>query len=499
MLPTLIVFVIVFIIFLWLDCRKPNLFPPGPKWLPIIGSALYVHKERMRTGMLWKAMISIATNYKHNGVVGFKVGKDKTVVAINPESIREMTLNEHLDGRPNGILYETRTWGSRLGVMLTDGELWMDQRRFVVRHLKEFGFARRGMVEMIQTEAQHMLADYRQIVGKQNGKALVSMQDAFNSYVLNTLWCMMTGTRHDKGNLKLKQLQSLLHTLIKNLDMMGALFSHFPLLRFVAPSYSGYKEFVEIHQTMHTFIENELENHKRNFKIENEPRDLMDVYLQVLQDPERKDSFSEKQLLAICLDMFIAGSETTVKTINFTLLYLIRNQDVQRKMQQEIDSVVGRERLPLLEDRTRMPYCEAVILEGLRIFLGNTFGLPHRALQDTVLCGYKIPKDSIVIACFAGMMMDSSIWPDPHVFRPERFLDQDNKINIPLQYNPFGAGKRRCMGEMMARSSLFLFVTTLLQNFNFLVPHGHPLPSDKPIDGATPSIQHYTALVMNRQ
>lgn len=319
MLPVFIVFVIVFVIFLYLDSRKPKNFPPGPKWLPIIGSALFVHNERIRTGMLWKATMSIASNYKHNGVVGFKVGKNKTVVALSADSIREMMFNEHLDGRPVGLLYETRTWGTRLGVLLTDGELWVDQRRFIVRHLKEFGFARRGMVDMIQTEAQHMLADYRQIVDKQNGKALITMQDAFNSYVLNTLWCMMTGTRYERGNLKLKQLQSLLHTLLLNLDMMGALFSHFPLLRYVAPSFSGYKQFIEIHEPLHSFIESELENHKRNFKMENEPRDLMDVYLQVLQDPDRKESFSEKQLLALCLDMFMAGSETTVCIIVQTL------------------------------------------------------------------------------------------------------------------------------------------------------------------------------------
>lgn len=97
------------------------------------------------------------------------------------------------------------------------------------------------------------------------------------------------------------------------------------------------------------------------------------------------------------------------------------------------------------------------------------------------------------------MMLDASIWPDPQVFRPERFLDQDNKINVPLGYHPFGAGKRRCMGEMMARSSLFLYVATLFQNFNFLVPDGHPVPSAKAIDGATPNIQHYSASVMIRQ
>lgn len=110
-----------------------------------------------------------------------------------------------------------------------------------------------------------------------------------------------------------------------------------------------------------------------------------------------------------------------------------------------------------------------------------------------------LSQNSLVIACYAGMMLDAKIWPDPEVFRPERFLDQDNKINVPPEYNPFGAGKRRCMGEMMARSSLFLYVTTFLQNFNLLVPDGHPLPSDKPIDGATPFIQQYSALVTNRQ
>lgn len=79
--------------------------------------------------------------------------------------------------------------------------------------MKNFGFARRGMVEMIQTEAQHMLEDYRQIVDKQNGRALITMPEVFNSYVLNTLWCMMTGTRYDRENLKLKQLQRLMDTL----------------------------------------------------------------------------------------------------------------------------------------------------------------------------------------------------------------------------------------------------------------------------------------------
>lgn len=118
MFPVYFVFFIVLIIYLCLDCRKPKNFPPGPKWLPFLGCALLVHKERIRTGMLWKAMMSIASKYKHNGVMGFKVGIHRTVIAVNADSIREMILNEHLDGRPTGILYDLRTWGTRRGVLL---------------------------------------------------------------------------------------------------------------------------------------------------------------------------------------------------------------------------------------------------------------------------------------------------------------------------------------------------------------------------------------------
>lgn len=108
-----------------------------------------------------------------------------------------------------------------------------------------------------------------------------------------------------------------------------------------------------------------------------------------------------------------------------------------------------------------------------------------------------------MIACFNGMSFDKKIWPDDnsdlncYKFRPERFI-KDGKIHVPEGNYPFGVGKRRCMGELMARANIFLFTTTLLQNFNLLVPPGHPIPSDEPVDGATASVQQYTALIVNR-
>lgn len=338
-----------------MDCIKPLNYPPGPKWYPIIGSALSIRKARTETGMLCKGTMALAKKYATNGAIGFKVGKDKLVVAVTTDSILEMMNNEDFDGRPTGPFFETRTWGLRRGILLVDESFWQEQRRFIMRHLKEFGFARRGMVEVIQNEAEHLLSDFRHMLKKQNGEAMIQMRDVLGIYVLNTLWTMMAGIRYNQENKEVIHLQGMLYTLFTKIDMVGALFSHFPVLRFIAPNFSGYTQFKEIHKMLYSFLGKELENHKRNFKPENEPRDLMDVYLQAMNNNNEINtpSYSEKQLLAVCLDMFIAGSETTNKSLGFIMMHMIRNQTIQKKMQEEIDRIIGKERLPMLEDRPK--------------------------------------------------------------------------------------------------------------------------------------------------
>jgi len=265
-----------------------------------------------------------------------------------------------------------------LGLLLTDEEFWVEQRRFVLRHLREFGFGKRTMAELVQEEAVQLVEDFKEKITKsKNGNGEVfEMRDAFSVGVLNTLWSMMASKRYNADDIELKNLQALLTELFANIDMVGALFSQFPVLRFIAPEASGYKSFVNIHQQVWKFLKAELDGHKETF-ILNQPRDLMDVYLQMLHSEDKKESYSgtytiymvtlyiptliivcvsifaESQLLAICMDMFMAGSETTSKSLGFGFLYLLLNPEVQKKAQEEIDRVVGRDRLPTLNDRPK--------------------------------------------------------------------------------------------------------------------------------------------------
>lgn len=105
----------------------------------------------------------------------------------------------------------------------------------------------------------------------------------------------------------------------------------------------------------------------------------------------------------------------------------------------------------------------------------------------------------MIIALMNPCADDPNAYKNPDEFNPENFLDDHGKLSIPECFIPFGAGKRRCLGEIMARTNLFLFCTSLIQNFIWSVPEGHDLPCDEPVDGLAPSVKDYEATITLRK
>ncbi|XP_043289882.1 probable cytochrome P450 303a1 isoform X2 [Venturia canescens] len=571
LLPSVLLLILLLLL-LYKSSMKPKGYPPGPRWLPILGSALEVARIRKKTGFLHTTCTELSKQY--GSVFGLKIGKDRIVVLNNYESMRSMLTNDECDGRPTGPVYEARTWGKRRGVLVTDGVLWTEQRRFLLRHLRDLGFGKNDMATMIQEEASHLVnsllkrlernsyvrktsvnssnakndgriyrltkqenpwkkknlsgslnvyettfgahdktvnapkplkiedmyvkaEDYDEVRKASNfSEIIIQMDDTFGVPVLNTLWRMMAGKRFTQDDKELINLQKILNKLLRECDMIGAMFGHFPILRYIAPEMCGYKKFMETHQQLWAFLYEELKLHKQKFDPE-APCDLMDAYLKILQSENLNETFSEKQLLAICVDLFMAGSETTTKALNFCFLYLVLYPEVQRKAQEEIDRVIGPDRFPTLADRPRMTYVNAIGLESIRMFMGRTMNIPHRALKDTHIMGYKIPKDSMIVANFNRVLMDES-WGDPEVFRPERFIDARGNISVPDQFMPFSIGKHHCMGEVLAKSNIFVFTAGLLQNFVFSVVPGEEKPTPVFTDGVTAGTLPFRVLVSRR-
>ncbi|XP_072396455.1 methyl farnesoate epoxidase-like isoform X3 [Diabrotica undecimpunctata] len=497
MLFLIIVAVLLLCLLAYYDTKKPKNFPPGPKWWPILGSAPQIASIQKRTNHFVYATSELAKKY--GPILGLKVGTEVIVIVNGYAANKEFLLSEDLSGRPIGEFFDKRTWGKRRGILLVDQHFWQEQRRFFLKQLREFGFGTKSMSMSIEEEAQELVQYILRTIN-QNDSVVFNVHNMFNLHILNCLWKMLAGVRYMAEDAKMRELQSILNELFQAVSMVGATFSHFPILKYIAPEKSGYNVYVKNHKLIWDFIRKEIAYHKSTHNPHS-PRDVMDVYLNVLKSEDGKsvgESFSEDQLVATCMDMFMAGSETTSNTLSFAVLYLILYPEVQKKAQAEIDYVIGKCRTPCLADRPRMPYLECVVLESLRMFGGRAFTVPHRALRDTYLCGYRIPKDVLVIANLYGCMLEEGCeYENPDVFKPERFLE-NGKIFLPDSFIPFGIGKHRCLGESLARANVFIFLAVLLQNFDLNICPEHP-PTTEWIDGVTPGPKPFKARITPRK
>lgn len=173
-------------------------------------------------------------------------------------------------------------------------------------------------------------------------------------------------------------------------------------------------------------------------------------------------------------DMFIAGYETTSTTLKWAIAFLVNYPMYQEDIQRQLDEVVGGER-PSLDDRPNLPLVQATIMETLRLGNVTALLLPHVTVTDTTLCGYRVPKDTIVFANTEPIHLDPECWENPTEFNPYRHIDEDgNLITNQTNIYSFGAGRRVCAGEALAKIELFMFVSWMLHKFTFIAEDGHP-------------------------
>lgn len=189
----------------------------------------------------------------------------------------------------------------------------------------------------------------------------------------------------------------------------------------------------------------------------------------------------------MCFDLWFAGLTTTNTTINWTISYVLNHPEVQDKMQEELDKVVGSDRLVTISDKSSLPYMNAVINESQRCVNLLPCNLFHATTRDTVINGNIIPKGTGVIAQISTVMLDEKvllkviffkisyfqIFPDPYKFQPERFIDENGALKKIEQLIPFSVGKRQCLGEGLARMELFLIVANLFNRY-FVISRFEP-------------------------
>ncbi|KAK0137593.1 Cytochrome P450 1B1 [Merluccius polli] len=242
---------------------------------------------------------------------------------------------------------------------------------------------------------------------------------------------------------------------------------------FPNPVKTMFQNFKSLNREFSLFIGAKVAQHRETLRPGAAVRDMTDAFILAMDrlgdlgvPPAAAEGVppgGKDYVAATIGDVFGASQDTLSTALQWIVLFLVRLPDIQRRLQEEVDKVVDRERIPSMEDQQRLPYVMAFIYEVMRYTSFVPLTIPHSTMTDTTIMGYSVPKDTVVFVNQWSMNWDQDIWTQPDSFDPERFLYPDGSLNKDLVGNVliFSQGKRRCIGEDLSKMQLFLFTSLL--------------------------------------
>ncbi|XP_073442749.1 cytochrome P450 2D15-like isoform X2 [Dendrobates tinctorius] len=318
-----------------------------------------------------------------------------------------------------------------------------------------------------------------------------------NNAVSNVICSIVFGDRFEYNDEKFKHLLRLLNATLKTESgLLAQILNEIPILNHI-PWLADYV--VAPEYELIAFLKEMIVEHQKTWDP-SYTRDFIDAYLVEMKKVKEdgSTSFHEGNLLMTTYDLFSVGTETTSSTMRWAVLFMLLYPDVQSKVQEEIDRVIGRERKPTMGDVLQMPYTNAVIHEVQRYGDISPLALPHLTYRDTEIKGYLIPKGTTIIINLSSVLKDHKFWEKPLQFYPKHFLDENGKFVKREAFIPFSAGRRVCLAEQLARMELFLLFTTLLQQLTFEIPSDQPRPREDPFYAFTQKPNPYSIRVVAR-
>lgn len=476
----LVLFTVVWFFYKWFNMRPKN-FPPGPMPLPIIGSIYnFPSKHISKNIEIWSK--------KYGETIGYMFVSQPIVFVTGVDNVLAALRKEEFQGRPDDFDLRNRSFGERFGVFMSDGEQWLESRRFSVKHLRSFGKEETEnlMKEEIDALLNHIKDD-----------SIIQGNGLFGFPAVNVIWAILSNKRFSLDDEKAKEFLANLTESFRIGQPEGNIVGVLPFMRFFNPTF---KTLDKVNKKIQIFMKKAIEEHKDVLDY-NCPRDMIDQYLVEMEARNKagtNTTYSEEDLILICMDLFGAGAESTSNTIEFVILYMILYPEVQKKLQEELDRVLQRSRRPNLDDKNRLPYTMAVISETLRINTVVPIDVPHRCTSDTKFNNYFIPKDTTISINLWSLGHSEEHWKEPEVFDPNRFIDDNGQYMKYSFFHPFGLSKRVCIGETIARNIIFLFVATFFEKFSVSLPKGDPLPSTEAQTGFTTAPKPFRIKVNHR-
>ncbi|XP_006812434.2 cytochrome P450 2U1-like, partial [Saccoglossus kowalevskii] len=458
----LLILLILMLLITWVTIRHYKApcknFPPGPWGLPLLGSSAYFSKHIYKT--MWEL------SKKYGSVYSVKMGPDCRVIVVGSDAIKECLVkkgNDYADRPPLWVFQLSNPHAYGITSARFD-DAFQRRRRFCHTTLRGLGFGKTSFESKITEEISVLLDHF-----KRKLDIPLEVKDIINRSVSNIICSITFGKRFEYTD---PEFIYMIDTMHKWFAMIQKIF-RLNAMAFLRPFYKNeINHCANLGKNLHRFCRQQIDDHHAKFNEDN-IRDFIDTYLAEAQKRHNSDGFCDEDLQSVLVDLFVAGTETTATTLNWALLLMILHPSIQEKVFHEIKENVGMNRLPKLDDRKHLPYTEATLLEIQRFACIAPYTLSHSALTDSTLCGYNIPKGMVVLLILWSLHHDPKLWPEPNKFDPNRFYDASTGTVIKHEsFMPFSAGRRMCMGEQLAKHELFLYFSSMMQQFQFTIPPG---------------------------
>ncbi|KAF9473508.1 putative monooxygenase [Pholiota conissans] len=425
-------------------------YPPGPRRLPIIGNL-----HQVPTKHPW--LVFSEWNKVYGGIIYLDTMRG-SMMAINSAEIAKDLLDKRsaiYSDRPVSVTLSFSVGFSELFSLRPYGsEGWRKQRKIVSQDVSSSKITRYYSLQESKAAAliDHLLKDSTVLRKK--------VQLYVGSIIFRVAYGYHVTSMDDK---MLTEPLNMMNQLGKTTAPGNFLVDFIPPLKYVPRWMPGFGFLkvadqwrVQLHNTAfnpYMWCKNNLETGKTL---------MPNLCGSIIQDAGGQLSESDEHaLIWAALTMFGGGLDTNTSLTLTFIMTMIRNPAVQKKAQAELDSVVGKDRLPTISDRPQLPYTRSVLAEVLRWGPPAPLSIPHATSTDDTYNGYFIPKGTIIFPNIWHMLHDPNVYANPMEFDPDRFGGDDAQMDKAKDL-VFGFGRRYCPGKEFAEGTLFAIISTML-------------------------------------
>ncbi|ESO11058.1 hypothetical protein HELRODRAFT_132066, partial [Helobdella robusta] len=462
---------ICFYLLKWFNNRKQPVndsklqLPPCLPRLPIVGSLFFIPNIK-------KLHIYFMEKSKEIGnVIAFYMCNRYVIILNGRKVIYEALVKHSLCFSSRDSFYLGQIFNpQQKGIALHPyNDHFKTHHRICLDILRQFGYGQGIMEFRIKTEIENLI----ERIKLKNGVAFDPSFELTAS-VSNIISSIIFGKPWKKDDPEFLEGIRLTHEIIRG-TTKHATISFFPVLRFLPYYRKNFLNFCFISESWNRYLGKIIDKTKNCQELES----FCSAYIEKMETMNKLDELScanevdEVQLKQTIADLFLGGTETTATTLLWFIYFMANNLGIQEQIRNELDIVVGTNKLPSLNDKLQLPITEATILELMRIRTLVPLAVPHLTIKESVIDGNFIPSNTVVFVNLYSANMDPDVWNEPEKFKIERFLNEDQtKVVNRDQMISFSLGKRSCLGEILARQELLLYVSSLIQHFEILPPEG---------------------------